>query len=50
MRFAVQLGDDLGMGLPVAAATNELFKRARTMGRGEEDFASAYEAARKSES
>ena len=49
MRFAVGLGDELGMDLPVAAASNELYKRARSMGKGEQDFCAVFEASRKSD-
>lgn len=49
MRFAVNLGDELGMDLPVAAASNELYKRARSMNKGEEDFCAVFEASRKSD-
>jgi len=47
MRFAVQLGDELALSLPVAAASNELFKRARTAGLDGSDFSAVAEAARK---
>jgi len=47
MRFALQLGDTLGLGMPVAAASNELYKRARMAGKGSEDCGAVYEAARK---
>jgi len=39
MRFAIGLGDQLGLALPVAAASNEQYKRARGMGLGSQDFA-----------
>ena len=45
MRFAVALGDELAVGLPVAAASNELYKRARAMGKDEQDFCAVFEAA-----
>lgn len=48
MRFAVQLGDELALSLPVAAASNELYKRARTAGYADSDFCAVAEAARKS--
>lgn len=44
MRLALALGDSLGQALPVAAAANEVFKVAKAKGRGDEDFAAAYEA------
>ena len=46
MRFAVALGDCLGLALPVAAAANEQFKRARE-DHGEEDFAAVFAASKK---
>lgn len=39
LRLAVELGDRTGQPLFVAAAANELFKRARAAGLGDEDFA-----------
>jgi 3-hydroxyisobutyrate dehydrogenase-like beta-hydroxyacid dehydrogenase len=47
MRFAINAGDALGLGLPVAAASNELFKRARAAGKGSDDFSAVAEVARK---
>jgi glyoxylate/succinic semialdehyde reductase len=46
MRFALALGDDLGQALPLAAAANEAMKRARSLGHGDDDFSSVYEASR----
>lgn len=46
MRFALALGDELGVGLPVAAAANEQFKKARTE-HGDEDFSAVVEVGRK---
>jgi glyoxylate/succinic semialdehyde reductase len=40
----VELGDQLGQSLPVSAAANELFKRARGEGHGDEDFSAVVEA------
>eukprot|EP00304_Pavlova_gyrans_P015122 CAMPEP_0206061684 /NCGR_PEP_ID=MMETSP1466-20131121/54764_1 /ASSEMBLY_ACC=CAM_ASM_001126 /TAXON_ID=44452 /ORGANISM="Pavlova gyrans, Strain CCMP608" /LENGTH=293 /DNA_ID=CAMNT_0053437037 /DNA_START=60 /DNA_END=941 /DNA_ORIENTATION=- len=47
LRFAVQVGDDYGVALPVAAATNELFKKARMAGKDKDDIAAVVEASRK---
>uniref|UniRef100_A0A7S2XW24 6-phosphogluconate dehydrogenase NADP-binding domain-containing protein n=1 Tax=Fibrocapsa japonica TaxID=94617 RepID=A0A7S2XW24_9STRA len=46
MRFAVALGDELGLSLPVAAASNENFKRARPEF-GDNDFSAVYEVLKK---
>uniref|UniRef100_A0A6V1X3J8 6-phosphogluconate dehydrogenase NADP-binding domain-containing protein n=1 Tax=Heterosigma akashiwo TaxID=2829 RepID=A0A6V1X3J8_HETAK len=46
MRFAVELGDRLGVALPVAAAANEAFKRARPA-HGDLDFSAVYETTKK---
>lgn len=46
MRLAVSLGDRVGQPLFTAAAANESFKKARTMGYGEEDFSALYKAVR----
>ncbi|CAM9733003.1 unnamed protein product [Discosporangium mesarthrocarpum] len=43
MRFAVALGNSLGLPLPVASAANEQFKRARPQ-YGDKDFAAVYKA------
>lgn len=40
------LGDCLGLSLPVAAAANEQFKRARG-DHGNEDFCAVYQASKK---
>lgn len=47
MRFAVNLGDTYGLAMPVAAATNELFKRARDAGKAADDCGAIAEVARK---
>ncbi|KAF3778294.1 Glyoxylate/succinic semialdehyde reductase 1 [Nymphaea thermarum] len=44
MRLAVALGDEHAVSMPVAAAANEVFKRARSMGLGDNDFSAVYEA------
>ncbi|CAM6087882.1 unnamed protein product [Calypogeia fissa] len=38
MRLALALGDELAQTMPVAAAANELYKKGRTLGLGDEDF------------
>ena len=47
MRLAVQLADELGRELPVAATANEMYKRARRDGHDEEDFAAVLHAVRR---
>jgi 3-hydroxyisobutyrate dehydrogenase-like beta-hydroxyacid dehydrogenase len=37
-------GDELDQPLPVAAAANEAYKRAKAAGLGDADFAAVYEA------
>jgi 3-hydroxyisobutyrate dehydrogenase-like beta-hydroxyacid dehydrogenase len=37
-------GDELNQPLPVAAAANEAYKRAKAAGHGDADFAAVYEA------
>ena len=44
MRLALALGDALDQPLPVMAAANEQFKKAKALGLGESDFAAVYEA------
>ncbi|GLJ08884.1 hypothetical protein SUGI_0097580 [Cryptomeria japonica] len=44
MRLALALGDDVGVSMPVAAAANEVFKKARSMGLGDHDFSAVYQA------
>jgi len=48
MRFALQLGDQEGIALPVTAASNEQYKKARHMGHGDKDFCAVAEASRDS--
>ncbi|XP_078433983.1 glyoxylate reductase 1 [Wolffia australiana] len=43
MRLALALGDELAVPMPVAAAANESFKKARSLGLGDEDFSAVYE-------
>lgn len=50
VRFALNVGDKLGLSLPVSAAANEQYKRARGLGHGSEDFCAVFEAVRLSES
>jgi glyoxylate/succinic semialdehyde reductase len=47
IRLALLLGDSLGVSMPVAAAANEAFKRARADGHGDEDFAAVHASATK---
>ena len=42
LRLALALGDQLDAPLPLAAAANEAYKRARAEGHGDEDFASVH--------
>ena len=44
MRLALALGDENAVSMPVAAAANEAFKKARSMGLGDLDFSAVYEA------
>lgn len=43
MRLALALGDTNAVSMPVAAAANEAFKKARSMGLGDNDFSAVYE-------
>lgn len=43
VRLAIALGESVGQAMPVAAAANETFKRAKTKN-GEEDFSAVFEA------
>ncbi|KAJ7961755.1 Glyoxylate/succinic semialdehyde reductase [Quillaja saponaria] len=43
MRLALALGDENAVSMPVAAAANEAFKKARSMGLGDLDFSAARE-------
>ncbi|XVF21217.1 hypothetical protein REPUB_Repub12eG0071700 [Reevesia pubescens] len=43
MRLALALGDENAVSMPVAAAANEAFKKARSMGLGELDFSAVFE-------
>ncbi|KAF9606090.1 hypothetical protein IFM89_023113 [Coptis chinensis] len=44
MRLALALGDETAVSMPVAAAANEAFKKARSLGLGDNDFSAVYEA------
>ncbi|KAH7862158.1 hypothetical protein Vadar_000872 [Vaccinium darrowii] len=44
MRLALALGDENSVSMPVAAAANEAFKKARSMGLGDLDFSAVHEA------
>lgn len=43
MRLALALGDESAVAMPVAAAANEAFKKARSTGLGDFDFSAVYE-------
>ncbi|KAG4137792.1 hypothetical protein ERO13_D07G093600v2 [Gossypium hirsutum] len=43
MRLALALGDENSVPMPVAAASNEAFKKARSMGLGDMDFSAVFE-------
>ncbi|KAG9138552.1 hypothetical protein Leryth_012900 [Lithospermum erythrorhizon] len=43
MRLALSLGDENAVSMPVAAASNEAFKKARSMGLGDLDFSAVHE-------
>ncbi|KAL9256747.1 Glyoxylate/succinic semialdehyde reductase 1-like protein [Drosera capensis] len=43
MRLALALGDENALSMPVAAAANEAFKKARSLGLGDADFSAVYE-------
>ncbi|KAI5679844.1 hypothetical protein M9H77_01071 [Catharanthus roseus] len=42
MRLALALGDENAVSMPVAAASNEAFKKARTLGLGDLDFSAVH--------
>ncbi|BBN12266.1 glyoxylate/succinic semialdehyde reductase [Marchantia polymorpha subsp. ruderalis] len=44
MRLALALGDEVAQTMPVAAAANEVYKKARTLGFGDNDFSAVYKA------
>nr|GMD69177.1 glyoxylate/succinic semialdehyde reductase 1 [Ipomoea batatas] len=43
IRLALALGDENAVSMPVAAAANEAFKKARSLGLGDLDFSAVYE-------
>jgi len=47
MRLALALGDQLNVSMPVAAAANETFKRARAAGRSDDDFSAVHAVLKK---
>ncbi|KAM0940730.1 putative glyoxylate reductase [Dioscorea sansibarensis] len=49
MRLALALGDENAVSMPVAAAANEAFKKARSLGLGDLDFSAVYEAVKVAE-
>ncbi|WOL05311.1 hypothetical protein Cni_G14039 [Canna indica] len=53
MRLALALGDENAVSMPIAEASNEAFKKARSLGLGDLDFSAVHEivnAAKDSES
>jgi glyoxylate/succinic semialdehyde reductase len=44
MRLALELGAQLALPLPVAAAADEVYKKAMAAGCGDNDFAAVYNA------
>ncbi|KAM7496321.1 hypothetical protein LguiA_020735 [Lonicera macranthoides] len=50
MRLALSLGDENAVAMPVAAAANEAFKKARSVGLGDLDFSAVYEIVKVAES
>lgn len=44
MRLALALGDENAVSMPIAAASNEAFKKARSLGLGDLDFSAVFEA------
>ncbi|KAL0370919.1 UNVERIFIED_CONTAM: Glyoxylate/succinic semialdehyde reductase 1 [Sesamum angustifolium] len=48
MRLALALGDESSVPMPVAAAANEAFKKARSMGLGDLDFSAVHETVQSS--
>jgi len=47
MRLAVEMGDQVGQPLPLAAATNEAFKASIADGRGDEDFSAVVDSVKR---
>ncbi|KAG8388817.1 hypothetical protein BUALT_Bualt02G0164500 [Buddleja alternifolia] len=50
MRLALALGDENSVPMPVAAAANEAFKKARSMGLGDLDFSAVHETVKSGKS
>jgi len=46
VKLAVALGEDVGQALPLAAAANEVFKRARVAGKSDDDMSAVFAAVR----
>ncbi|XP_077984886.1 uncharacterized protein LOC144439472 [Glandiceps talaboti] len=44
MRLALAMGDEYSQQLPVAAAVNEMYKKAKSMGYGDQDMSTIYKA------
>lgn len=47
MRLALALGDSLDVSMPVAAAANESFKKAKAAGRADDDFSAVHAVLKK---
>lgn len=43
MRLALALGDEVEVSMPVAAAANEAFKKAKSLGLSDQDFSAVYQ-------
>ncbi|XP_002738027.1 uncharacterized protein LOC100367134 [Saccoglossus kowalevskii] len=44
MRLVLSMGDEYSQQLPVAAAVNEMYKKAKSLGHGDEDMSAIYKA------
>lgn len=44
MRLALALGDEVNVSMPIAAASNEAFKKAKSLGLGDLDFSAVYQS------
>jgi glyoxylate/succinic semialdehyde reductase len=47
MRLALALGDALDVSMPVAAAANESFKKAKAAGKADDDFSAVHSVLKK---
>merc|ERR1712107_628331 len=43
VRLAIALGDQVGQAMPLAAAANETFKRAKAAGKEDDDFSAVFD-------